>query len=82
MKKFTVPAKAAARMIVAMSPATTASAASSPLRVEEAGHDRARHEPREREEVAVGEVDELEDAVDERVAERDDRVDGTPSSRR
>jgi hypothetical protein len=35
----------------------------------------ARHEAREREHVAVGEVDELEDAVDQRVPERDDAVD-------
>ena len=33
---------------------------------------RARDEPGQREDVAVGEVDQLEDAVDERVAERDD----------
>ena len=32
MKKFTVPAKAAARMIVAMTPAAAARAASSPER--------------------------------------------------
>ena len=29
--------------------------------------------PREREDVAVGEVDQLQDAVDERVAQRDER---------
>ena len=39
-------------------------------------HDhRARDEPGEREDVAVGEVDELEDPVDERVPERDEPVD-------
>ena len=35
----------------------------------------AREEPRQREHVAVGEVDQLQDPVDERVAERDQRVD-------
>ena len=35
----------------------------------------ARDEPREREDVAVGEVDQLQDAVDERVAERHDAED-------
>ena len=42
---------------------------------EDARRSRARDEPREREHVAVGEVDQLQDAVDERVAERDDAVD-------
>ena len=36
--------------------------------------DRRRDHPAEHEHVAVGEVDQLEDAVDERVAERDERV--------
>ena len=38
-------------------------------------HRRDEH-PAEHEDVAVGEVDQLEDAVDERVAERDEPVDG------
>ena len=39
-------------------------------------HDhRARHEPGEREDIAVREVDQLQDPVDERVAERDEAVD-------
>ena len=46
-----------------------------PAEVEQADHDRARDEAREREDVAVREVDQLQDAVDERVAERDERVD-------
>ena len=36
---------------------------------------RARHEPGEREDVAVREVDQLQDSVDERVAEGDEAVD-------
>ena len=37
---------------------------------------RAREEPREREDVTVGEVDQLQDPADQRIAERDDAVDG------
>ena len=43
---------------------------------------RARDEPGQREDVAVGEVDELEDPVDERVAERDEAVDRPVRARR
>ena len=43
------------------------------VEAEDADDDRARDEAREREDVAVGEVDQLQDAVDERVAERDER---------
>jgi hypothetical protein len=37
---------------------------------------RAGDEPREREHIAVGEVDQLEDPVDQRIAQGDDAVDG------
>ena len=36
---------------------------------------RARDKAAEREDISVGEVDQLENAVDERVAERDERID-------
>ncbi len=42
--------------------------------MEDGDDHRGGEEPAEHEDVAVGEVDELEDAVDERVAERDERV--------
>ncbi len=45
------------------------------VEAEDADDDRARDEAREREHVAVREVDQLQDAVDERVAEGDDAVD-------
>ena len=44
------------------------------LQAEHAQRDRRRDHPADHEHVAVGEVDQLEDAVDERVAERDERV--------
>jgi hypothetical protein len=43
--------------------------------VEVVGDQAAREEARQREDVAVGEVDQLQDPVDERVAERDEGVD-------
>jgi hypothetical protein len=46
------------------------------LELEDRQDERAGEEAAEREYVAVGEVDELEDPVDERVTERDERVDG------
>ncbi len=44
------------------------------LQAEHAERDRRRDHPADHEHVAVGEVDQLEDAVDERVAEGDERV--------
>src|SRR5256885_10372410 len=38
--------------------------------------------PADREDVAVGEVDQLDDAVDHRVAERDERVQGAVGDRK
>ena len=46
------------------------------VEVEDRDDHRAGDEPGEREDVAVREVDQLEDPVDERVAERDEPVDG------
>ena len=45
------------------------------VEAEDADDHRARDEAGEREDVAVREVDQLQDAVDERVAERDETVD-------
>ena len=45
------------------------------VEMEDAHDPGAREEPAQREDVAVGEVDQLQDAVDERVAESDERVD-------
>jgi hypothetical protein len=44
--------------------------------VEVRGDEAAREQACERKDVAVGEVDQLQDPVDERVTERDQRVDG------
>ena len=59
-------ASTAGQMCVAESPA---------WRPNRSDRQRHRDHPAEHEDVAVGEVDQLEDAVDERVAERDQRVD-------
>ena len=55
------------------------------VEAEDADDDGAGDEPGQGEDVAVGEVDQLQDAVDEGVAERDEPVDGAvrePDQRR
>ena len=63
-------------------PPTTARLLELAVEAEHREDHRARDEPREREHVAVGEVDQLQDPVDERVAERDDAVDRSRASGR
>ena len=56
------------------SPATSVAERGVRAEVEDVERDRRRDHPADHEHVAVGEVDQLEDAVDERVAESDERV--------
>ena len=72
---FSTDANTTATRSATAIPSTIGTGARAGAEPEPADDHAARDEPAEREHVAVREVDQLEDAVDERVAERHERVD-------